>query len=138
VTAEGSPGPAPVGGQIAARVLHFARVLRRAGLPIGPGRVLGAVEAAAAVGLARREDFCWALHAALVSRAEEHALFDEAFRLVWREPEALHGALETLLSRSTLPPPVHPGPLRRVAEVLAAPRVRRPAARGGGCGPGLV
>jgi uncharacterized protein with von Willebrand factor type A (vWA) domain len=110
------------GGQLPARVLHFARALRKAGLPIGPGRVLGAVEAAAAVGLARRDDFYWALHAALVSRAEEHALFDEAFRLVWAQPEALPGALELLLSRSTLPPPERPGPSRRVAEALAEPR----------------
>jgi uncharacterized protein with von Willebrand factor type A (vWA) domain len=115
------------GGQLPARVLHFARALRRAGLPIGPGRVLGAVEAAAEVGLARRDDFYWALHAALVGRAEEHALFDEAFRLVWREPEALPGALELLLSRSTLPPPERPEPSRRVAEALAEPRVE-PAA----------
>lgn len=120
------PGDGP-GGQLPARVLHFSRALRRAGLPIGPGRVLGAVEAAAAVGLARRDDFYWALHAALVSRAEEHALFDEAFRLVWREPEALPGALELLLSRSTLPPPERPEPSRRVAEALAAPRAE-PAA----------
>jgi len=112
------------GGQLPARVLHFARVLRKAGLPIGPGRVLGAVEAAAEVGLSRRDDFYWALHAALVSRAEEHALFDEAFRLVWREPEALPGALELLLSRSTLPPPERPEPSRRVTEALAEPRLQ--------------
>jgi len=125
VSAQGNE--APGGGHIATRVLHFARVLRKAGLPIGPGRVLGAVEAAAAVGLARREDFYWALHAALVSRAEDHRLFEEAFRLVWREPEALPGALELLLSRSTLPPPPQaPGPLRRIAEALAEPR--RPSA----------
>ena len=40
-------------------------------------------------GLARRDDLYWALHAALVSRAEHRALFDEAFRLFFREAEAL-------------------------------------------------
>jgi hypothetical protein len=115
------------GGQLPARLLHFARALRAAGLPIGPGRVLAAVEAAAAVGLARRDDFYWALHAVLVSRAEEHGLFDEAFRLVWREPEALPSGLELLLSRSTVPPAPRPGPTRRVAEALAEPRRQGPA-----------
>jgi hypothetical protein len=75
----------------------------------------------AEVGLASRDDFYWALHAVLVSRLEEHALFDEAFRLVWREPEAVPGALELLLSHSSLPPPPRPAPSRRVAEALATP-----------------
>lgn len=122
MTGAGAAGESGGSGQLPARVLHFARTLRRAGLPIGPGRVLSALEAAAEVGLARREDLYWALHAALVSRAEERALFDEAFRLLWREPAELPGALELLLSRSTLPPPPRPGPSRRLADALATPR----------------
>ena len=109
------------GGQLPARVLHFARALRAAGLPIGPGRVLTAVEAAAEVGLSRRDDLYWALHAVLVSRAEDRALFDQAFRLAWREPEALPPGLELLLSHSPLPSP-RPAPLRRVAEALSPSR----------------
>ena len=70
-----------VGGQLASNVVHFARALRAAGLPIGSGRVQDALGAAAEVGVSRRDDFYWALHAVLVSRAEHRALFDEAFRL---------------------------------------------------------
>ncbi|HEY6002165.1 MAG TPA: hypothetical protein VIV57_04765, partial [Anaeromyxobacter sp.] len=73
-------------GRLAENVVRFARTLRAAGLRVGPGRGHVAVTAAAEVGVGSREDFYWALHAALVSRAEERALFDEAFRLFWREP----------------------------------------------------
>jgi uncharacterized protein with von Willebrand factor type A (vWA) domain len=114
------------GGQIAARIVHFARTLRAAGLPIGPGHVLDAVEAAAEVGLSRRADFYWALHAVLVSRAEHHPLFDEAFRLLWREPDALPQGMELLLSRSPAAP--GPAPTRRLAEALASPRRSRTSA----------
>lgn len=110
------------GGQLAAHVLHFARALRGAGLPIGPGRVLDAITAVAEVDLARRDDVYWALHAVLVSRAEHRALFDEAFRLFWRQPEAIPEALALLLSRSSLPPPERREVSRRLAEALAAPR----------------
>jgi uncharacterized protein with von Willebrand factor type A (vWA) domain len=104
-------------GKLPSQVLRFARTLRAAGLPIGPGRVLDALGAAAEVGLARREDFYWALHAVLVSRAEHHALFDEAFRLFFRE-EALPAGLELLLPRSQLPPPERREVTRRLAEAL--------------------
>lgn len=111
------------GGQLAARIAHFARTLRGAGLPIGPGQVIDAVEAAAEVGLARRVDFYWALHAVLVSRVEHHPLFDEAFRLLWREPDALPQGMELLLSQS--PGPRAPAPTRRLAEALSRPGPRR-------------
>ena len=112
------------GGQLAERIARFARVLRAAGLPVGPGRVLGAVEAAAEVGLARREDLYWALHAVLVSRGEHRVVFDEAFRLFWRDPGQVPDALALLLSRSPLPPAAPPVS-RRVAEAMALPRPRR-------------
>ena len=113
------------GGQLAANVVHFARALRAAGFPIGPGRVKDALGAVAEVGVARRDDFYWALHAALVSRAEERAIFDEAFRLFWRAPGA---------PPSPVPEPALPGRererrevSRRVAEALAGSRGERPA-----------
>lgn len=117
------------GGQIAARVMHFARALRAAGLPIGPGRVLDAVGAAAEVGLARREDFYWALHAVLVSRVEHHALFREAFELFWREPDVSPAGLELLLANPDAPAPGRPSPTRRLAEALAAARAAMVVAR---------
>ncbi len=117
------------GGQLAARIAHFARTLRAAGLPIGPGQVLDSIEAAAVVGLARREDFYWALHAVLVSRIEHHPLFDEAFRLLWREPDALPVGMEALLPKA--PGPKAAAPTRRLAEALARPGPRRPVEQQG-------
>ncbi|MBI5067095.1 MAG: VWA domain-containing protein [Deltaproteobacteria bacterium] len=104
--------------------MHFARALRGAGLPIGPGRVLDAVEAAAEVGLARRDDFYWALHAVLVSRVEHHPLFHEAFDLFWRD-DPLPGGLELLLPRAQVPPRERPPVTRRLAEALPAPPADR-------------
>ncbi len=109
------------GGHIAARVVGFVRLLRAAGMPVGTGRMLDAARAAAEVGLSRREDLFWALHAALVSRAEHRPLFQEAFRLFWREPGPLPEGLEQLLSRSTLPVPRREA-ARRVLEALAPSR----------------
>ena len=39
--------------------MHFARTLRAAGLPIGPGQVLEAIRAVRAVGIVDRRDFYW-------------------------------------------------------------------------------
>ncbi len=114
------------GGAIARHLVRFARALRAAGLPVGPGRVLDALGAVAEVGLARRDDLYWALHAVLVSRAEHRALFGEAFRLFFREPGAFPPALAELLSRSSVPPR-RPPPSRRLAEALAGDRPRPPA-----------
>ena len=122
------------GGQLAARIAHFARTLRAAGLPIGPGQVLDAVEAAAVVGLARRDDFYWALHAVLVSRVEHHPLFDEAFRLLWREPDALPAGMELLLPKA--PGPKTPAPTRRARRGALPARSAAPGRSGGPGGGG--
>jgi uncharacterized protein with von Willebrand factor type A (vWA) domain len=115
------------GGQLATNVVHFARTLRAAGLPVGPGRVKDALGAVVEVGVARRDDFYWALHAALVSRADERAIFDETFRLFWRAP----GAPPDSALEST--PPGREGERRevsrRVAEALAGSRGERRTAR---------
>ena len=114
------------GGQLATNVVQFARALRAAGLPIGPGRVKDALGAVVEVGVARRDDFYWALHAALVSRADERAIFDETFRLFWRTPGAPpDSVLESApLGRERERREVS----RRVAEALAGSRGDRRAA----------
>lgn len=112
-------------GGLAASVVGFARVLRGAGLSPGPGRVQDAVAALAEVGVERRDDAYWALHAALVCRPEERPVFDEAFRRWWRAPDA--AAPPALPGSRLAPPPPRPA-LRRVAEALAAgPGDQRPA-----------
>ncbi|MDY8110408.1 VWA domain-containing protein [Fulvimarina sp. 2208YS6-2-32] len=76
-------------GRLADNIAYFARALRRAGLKLGPSATLDAIAAAKACGFASREDFYWTLHATLVTRREDSAVFDEAFRLFWRSRELI-------------------------------------------------
>ncbi len=110
----------PSPGRLLDHLLRFARVLRSVGLPIGTGRVLEAVRALEVVGITRRDDFYWALHAVFVGRGEQRELFDQAFRAFWRElgPE-LEGMVADLPApRSRLPAAV-PEQARRVREAMA-------------------
>lgn len=63
----------PDNPKLAHNITHFARALRKAGLPIGPGRVIDAVRAVQAAGFTDRTDFFWTLHACFVSKPEKRA-----------------------------------------------------------------
>jgi uncharacterized protein len=71
-------------GRLAENILYFARALRAAGIPVGPGAVLDALEAVKAAGVGTRDDFYWTLHAVFVKRHEHSVLFDQAFRIFFR------------------------------------------------------
>ncbi len=77
------------GGRIADNIVYFARALRKAGMRVGPASVKDAIEAVLAAGIGSRDDFYWTLHAVLVKRREDHATFDEAFRLFWKSRELI-------------------------------------------------
>lgn len=94
--------PPPGGGKLAANMMHFARVLRAAGLPVGPGQVLDALGAVAAVGIGRREDFYWALNAVFVTRRDQRELFDQAFHVFWRNPRLLERVMGLVLPQLRL------------------------------------
>jgi uncharacterized protein with von Willebrand factor type A (vWA) domain len=83
--------------KLAQNITHFARALRKAGLPIGPGRVVDAVQAVAAAGFTSRLDFYWALHACFVSKPEHRVIFSQVFRLYWRDPRFLEHMMAMLL-----------------------------------------
>ena len=85
-------------GRLAENIVHFARALRAAGVPVGPGAVMDALAAVAAAGVGAREDFYWTLHAVLVKRHEQSLIFDQAFRIFFRR----RGMLDRLLA-ATLP-----------------------------------
>ncbi|MBI3453170.1 MAG: VWA domain-containing protein [Rhodospirillales bacterium] len=87
-------------GTLVANLMHFARTLRAAGLPIGPGRVLDAVRAVEAAGIADRGDFYWTLHAVFVNRRDQREIFDQAFRLFWRDPQLLERMMSLLLPQA--------------------------------------
>ena len=86
-------------GHLAQNVMHFARVLRGAGLPLGTDRVRLALEALPIAGLASREDLHASLTACLVDRPEHQLLFDQAFHLFWRDPDLRGRMMAMLLPR---------------------------------------
>jgi uncharacterized protein with von Willebrand factor type A (vWA) domain len=65
-------------------VVAFGRVLREAGLEVGPGRLADALRGLEAVGLARPDDVYWTLRQTLVARAEDLETFDRAFAAWFR------------------------------------------------------
>ncbi len=87
----------PEDGKLAQNIVWFARALRRAGLKLGPGRVIDAVRAVEAAGFTERRDFYWVLHACFVSRPTDRAVFDQVFRLFWRDPAYLEHMMALLL-----------------------------------------
>jgi len=109
-------------GRLLANIMYFARALRAAGLPIGPGKVLAAVEAVRAVGVESRDDFYWALHAVFVNRRDQRELFDQAFHIFWRNPKLLERMLGLLLPTVALPENQRGEEMsRRLAEALYRP-----------------
>src|SRR6056300_1189298 len=83
-------------GRLADNVLLFARLLRAAGLQLGTGKILDAIEAVNLVGVESQRDLHTALLSQFVTRHEQTPLFDQAFSLFWRNPrlmEKLMGAM---------------------------------------------
>lgn len=101
----GTPAPASAApaGRLAENIMHFARVLRAAGLPVGPGKVIDAIRAVETVGLDKRGDFYWALFSVLVNRQDQREIFDQAFHIFWRNPKVLERMMEILLPRLGVP-----------------------------------
>jgi uncharacterized protein len=83
--------------RLAENVMHFARVLREAGLPIGPSKVLDALQALQIAGVERREDWYAVLRAVFISRREQQAIFDQAFLIFWRDPQLLERMMGMML-----------------------------------------
>ncbi|WP_281016131.1 MULTISPECIES: VWA domain-containing protein [unclassified Minwuia] len=114
----------PKGGRLPENIMHFARALRVAGLPVGPGKTLDAIRAVETAGLRHRKDFYWTLHSVFVNRRDQKELFDQAFHIFWRDPQLLEKMMSLLL------PEVRPDidgseeaerkkTMRRIAEALA-------------------
>ena len=67
-------------------LLHFTRLLHRLGLDVQAGRAREVAAALAHVDVGRRADFYHTLRSLLIHRADDLAVFDEAFRAFWRRP----------------------------------------------------
>jgi len=108
-------------GRLAENILYFARALRAAGIPVGPGAVLDALAAVRTAGVGTRDDFYWTLHAVFVKRHEHSVLFDQAFRIFFRK----RGYLDRLLALMSPPvpgvvPEAPPAASQRVLDALFA------------------
>ena len=114
---------------LAANVLEFARLLRRAGLPVGPADMLSAEAALALTGVTNRHDVRAALLSTLVHRRDQAPVFDAAFALFWRDPAA--GQMDALLQALGEPAPPSDARAttasRRVAEAMASRTDQRPS-----------
>jgi uncharacterized protein with von Willebrand factor type A (vWA) domain len=115
-------------GRLAENVMHFARVLREAGMPVGTDRVMLALRALEIAGLESRADFHSVLSACLIDRAEHRDLFDQAFQLFWRDPDLLGRMLAMLLPRVNGPEDRAqlPRENRRLADALFPAKPQKP------------
>tara|TARA_R110002096_G_scaffold53165_12_gene138242 strand:- start:387 stop:1613 length:1227 start_codon:yes stop_codon:yes gene_type:complete len=91
------------GGHFADNIVHFARVLRAAGLPVRPSRVVDAVLAVEVAGLQSRDDLFWTLSSVFVSKREHHAVFTVGFEMFWRPKNRLETMLEALSLQANAP-----------------------------------
>jgi len=77
------------GGRIAENIILFGRLLRSAGLPVGPQKIVLATEAVMAAGLESQKTLYWSLHAVFVNKRSEREIFNQAFVMFWRDPDYL-------------------------------------------------
>ncbi|HTG96192.1 MAG TPA: VWA domain-containing protein [Burkholderiales bacterium] len=91
-------------GRLPENVMHFARLLRAAGLRVGSDRVIDCVRALEIAGEhefpLRREDWYWTMSAVLLSRQEQRPIFDQAFRLFWRDPKLAERMMSLMLPQA--------------------------------------
>ena len=114
---------APPTGLIADNVVGFARALRAAGIPLGPGAVIDAMHALQLVDIGNRADVYATLQSVFVKRHEHALIFAQAFDLFFRATEDWKHMLDSV------PLPDHarkkpPPASRRVQEALAQPSMR--------------
>ena len=106
-------------GRLSENILYFARALRAAGIPVGTGAVLDALEALSVANVGTRADFYWTLHAVFVKRHEHTILFDQAFRIFFRKRGYIEKMIASVLPEITPGNPKAPPPgAQRIQEAL--------------------
>ncbi|MFT4276349.1 MAG: VWA domain-containing protein [Rhodopseudomonas sp.] len=113
----------PPTGKMADNVVGFARALRAAGLPVGPGAVIDALDALQLIEIGHRDDLYATLEAIFVKRREHLLIFDQAFALFFRAAEDWQHMLDSIPlpdAAKKKPPPAS----RRVQEAMAPAATR--------------
>ncbi len=108
--------------------MHFARVLRAAGMAVASDRVHTALAALQVAGLESKRDFHAVLSACLIDRIEHRELFDQAFVLFWRDPDLVGRMRAMLLPKVNLKDGATPPPAenRRLGDALFPHQPNRP------------
>jgi len=108
-------------GRLAENIVYFARALRAAGMPVGPGSILDALEALNVARVGARDDFYWTLHAVFVKRHEHTILFDQAFRIFFRKRGYIEKLIASMIPQTLEPAAKSPAPgAQRIQEALFA------------------
>jgi uncharacterized protein with von Willebrand factor type A (vWA) domain len=110
-------------GQMADNVTGFARALRAAGLPVGPGAVIDALNALQVIEIGNRADVFETLQAIFVKRHEHALIFAQAFDLFFRAAEEWKHLLDSVPLPDQAKKPSPPAS-RRVQEAMAKPAMR--------------
>jgi uncharacterized protein with von Willebrand factor type A (vWA) domain len=106
-------------GRLAENIVYFARALRAAGMPVGPGAVLDALEALSVARVGARDDFYWTLHAVFVKRHEHTILFDQAFRIFFRKRGYIDKLIASMIPQTLQTAAKSPAPgAQRIQEAL--------------------
>ena len=95
-------------GRLADNIVYFARALRAAGLPVGPGAVIDAIQALHVAHVGNRDDVYWTLHAVFVKKHEHSVIFDQAFRIFFRRRGLLEKMLAAMLPETMPQTPKSP------------------------------
>src|SRR5215470_296969 len=109
--------------QFADNIVGFARALRAAGLPVGPGAVIDAVNALQVIDIGSRADVFTTLESIFVKRHEHALIFRQAFNLFFRAAEEWKHMLDSVPlpdHAKKKPPPAS----RRVQEAMTQPAMR--------------
>jgi uncharacterized protein with von Willebrand factor type A (vWA) domain len=118
----------PPTGLIADNVVGFARALRAASIPVGPGAIIDAMNALQLIEIGSRADVYATLEAILVTRHEHALIFAQAFDLFFRAAEDWKHLLDSV------PLPEHarkkpPPASRRVQEAMSQSSMRDEASQ---------
>src|ERR1700749_987158 len=83
-------------GRTADNIIGFARALRAAGIPVGPGAIIDAMNALQLVDIGNRGDVFTTLESIFVKRHEHALVFAQAFELFFRAAEGWKHMLDSV------------------------------------------
>jgi uncharacterized protein with von Willebrand factor type A (vWA) domain len=109
-------------GRTADNIIGFARALRAAGVPVGPGAVIDAVTAIQLVDIGNRADMFATLQAIFIKRHEHALIFAQAFNLFFRAADEWKQMLDSVPlpdQSQKKPPPAS----RRVQEAFSQSQI---------------